>query len=366
MSYPFPSLWINGRNVYLQDIIADKASAENEFEQNTFDFIKDWLGDKDVFEIQTSGSTGTPKKLIVTRDQMIASARMTEQALALKAGDTALVCLNTQYIAGRMMLVRCFTTGMRMVVTDPSANPLAYRPSDVSIDFTAFVPYQLYTILSSEQARVLNTIRCAIIGGAPLNTETIETLQAYTCQFYATYGMTETISHIALQALNGAIASSAFQALPGVTLGVDARGCLTIEAPHLEEKITTNDLVDLQDAMHFIWLGRWDNVINSGGVKIIPEHLESKVSNVLYRCGILRSFFIGSIPDYKLGEKIVLVLEDERPLNEKNKSKIFEEFKQSFSAYESPKEIFTITKFIYTDTHKINRRKTIEMLTKQV
>jgi o-succinylbenzoate---CoA ligase len=364
MTYPFPSIWINGRDISIEAIRNDTASPASDFEQATFNFIRDWLSDQTIFEIQTSGSTGLPKKIVLTRDQMLASARMTEQALGLKPGYTALVCLHTQYIAGRMMLVRCFTTGMRIVVTEPAANPLANIPDAIVIDFAAWVPYQLYTILSSPEAARLNQTGRAIIGGAPLNLEAISELQAYSCIFYATYGMTETISHIALQTLNGVNASTVFRALPGIALGIDERGCLTIDAPHLPEKIVTNDLVELKDNYTFFWLGRWDNVINSGGVKIIPEHLESRMVNILYECGILRSFFIASVPDIKLGEKITLLIEGEE-LEEEKKYKIFQKLKQSFSSYEIPKVIVTLDRFLYTSTDKIDRRKTIEMVTKQ-
>lgn len=364
MTYPFPTIWINGRDISIEAIRNETASPASDFERATFSFICDWLSDQTIFEIQTSGSTGTPKKIVLTREQMLASARMTEQALALKPGYTALVCLHTQYIAGRMMLVRCFTTGMRIVVTEPAANPLANIPDSIAIDFTAWVPYQLYAILSSAEAARLNRIGRVIIGGAPLNQEMVNELQTYSCIFYATYGMTETISHIALQTLNGINASSVFRALPGIALAIDERGCLTIEAPHLPEKIVTNDLVELKDSHAFIWLGRWDNVINSGGIKIIPEHLESRMMNILYECGILRSFFIASVPDKKLGEKITLLIEGEE-LDEEKKYKIFQKLKQSFSSYETPKAIVMLPRFLYTNTDKIDRRKTIEMITKR-
>lgn len=365
MTYPFPTIWINGRDISIEAIRNETASPASDFERATFSFIRDWLSNQATFEIQTSGSTGTPKRILLTREQMLTSARMTEQALSLKAGYTALVCLHTQYIAGRMMLVRCFATGMRIVVTEPAANPLENLPETIAIDFTALVPYQLYAILASPQAARLSSIGSAIIGGAPLNRETIHELHAYSCIFYATYGMTETISHIALQTLNGINASAVFRALPGIALAIDERGCLTIEAPHLSEKIITNDIIELKNSNEFIWLGRWDNVINSGGVKIIPEHLESRMVNTLYKCGILRSFFIAAIPDKKLGEKITLILEGE-DLSEENKYIIFQELKQSFSSYEIPKSIVTLSKFLYTGTDKIDRRKTIEMVTKHM
>lgn len=365
MTYPFPTIWINGRDISIEAIRNDTASPASDFEQATFNFIRDWLSDQNTFEIHTSGSTGAPKKIVLTRDQMLTSAHMTGQALGLRPGNTALVCLHTQYIAGRMMLVRCFATGMRIVVTEPVANPLASLPASITIDFTAWVPYQLYTILTSPEASRINAIGSAIIGGAPLNQETIRELQAYSCIFYASYGMTETISHIALQTLNGINASSVFRALPGIALAIDERNCLTIHAPHLPEKIITNDLVELKDSHTFTWLGRWDNVINSGGVKIIPEHLESRIESILYECGILRSFFVASVPDKKLGEKITLFLEGEE-LDEEKKYIILQKLKQSFSNYETPKCIVLLPGFLYTNTNKIDRRKTIEMVTKRM
>jgi len=363
MSYPYPSITINGREVSLYDIVHQAAAANSEFEVSTFNFIRRWLRNESTFEIHTSGSTGTPKKIVITRSQMVVSARMTEHALKLQAGYTALVCLNTQYIAGQMMLVRCFTTGMRIMAIDPNANPLASIPADVHIDFTAWVPYQVYEILASPQANRLNAVRYSIIGGAPLNREAIQALQQYSCRFFATYGMTETISHIALQSLNGNAPSPVFQALPGISIYTDARGCLVIEAPHLPERIVTNDLVEMKEKDSFVWLGRWDNIINSGGVKIIPEKVEQAAGEVLSKCGVNRSFFIAAKPDSKLGQKIILLLEGKDDVESIPRELIYKEFKQAVSAYEIPRDIIVVEQFAYTNTGKIDRRKTIEMIT---
>ncbi|HEY9049807.1 MAG TPA: AMP-binding protein [Ohtaekwangia sp.] len=363
MSYPYPSILINGREVLLEQIKQGAAMGNSEFETATFDFIQRWLNDEPSFDIYTSGSTGTPKKISLARSQMVVSAQMTAQALSLQPGYTALVCLNTHYIAGKMMLVRCLTTGMRIVASDPNANPLASIPPGIVIDFTAWVPYQVYEVLASPYASRLNAIKHIIIGGAPLNREVLATLQSYSCRFYATYGMTETISHIALQSLNGPDASEVFHALPGVKVYTDDRGCLVIEAPHLSGSIITNDLVEMKGPDSFVWRGRWDNIINSGGVKIIPEKVEYIASHVLAKCGVNRSFFIAALPDEKLGQKIILLLEGEADLDGILRDLIYKEFKQTVSVYEVPRDILVVDTFLYTNTGKIDRRKTIEMIT---
>jgi hypothetical protein len=168
--------------------------------------------------------------------------------------------------------------------------------------------------------------------------------------------MTETITHIALQRLNGPDKQAHFQSLKGITLSLDERKCLVIEAPHLPEKIVTNDLVELLDENKFIWLGRWDNVINTGGVKIIPEIVEPKVKLVLDDLSLTKRFFLAGLPDEKLGSKVVLFIEGEESVS---KTELIQEFVKNLSKYEIPKEVYFIPRFIETSTQKINRIETI-------
>jgi o-succinylbenzoate---CoA ligase len=362
--YLFDSIRINGREVLIQDIVKTASAPQSEFEASTFSFIRDWLTGKETFRQLTSGSTGDPKEITLSRDQMIASARMTEQALDLQAGWCALLCLNPSYIAGKMMLVRSFVTGMKVMAVEPSANPFLLLADDQPVDFSALVPSQIHDIVRSEKAGVLNRINTIIIGGAAMDSETREKLSEFSCRFYATYGMTETLSHIALMALNGKLASDYFTVLPGVAISRDKRGCLVIQSNHLPEKITTNDLVEIRDASSFRWVGRWDNVINSGGLKVIPEKLEKDIVKILIGLGIHQNFFVSSLPDQKLGNKIVLVIEHE--VGPELLENIRTEIKGKMRPQEVPKEVYTTKRFVYTESGKIDRSATMKRITDNI
>jgi O-succinylbenzoic acid--CoA ligase len=365
MQYPYATIRINGREVSLQDILKDNETPRDDFEKSTFSFIRQWHGPQRDFELRTSGSTGPPKKITITRDQMIASARATAKAIDLRQGYTALTCLDTSYIAGQMMLVRSFTTGMKVIAVTPSANP--FRRLDVrdKIDFTALVPYQVQAVIQSPEDAYFNTIGIIIIGGAALPLQAREQLQRYQARFFATYGMTETLSHIALQPLNGKDASAYFQVLPGIVVQQDERHCLVIEAPHLPEKVVTNDVVELQNSTHFQWLGRFDTIINSGGVKVIPEKVEAEVEKALRCLNIYCDFFISGVPDSQLGEKIILIIK-EKILTDEELGNLYTALQKSLSRYEIPKEVIVLKSFDMTETGKINRYSTLENLDKSL
>jgi O-succinylbenzoic acid--CoA ligase len=355
-TYTHTDIWINGRKALLKDILEKKVIAQSDFENQTFDFISDWLSGQETFSLHTSGSTGKPKPISVTRSQMSASAKLTAQSLHLHHSYNALTCLDTRYIAGKMMLVRSLETGMKIFAVDPCANPLHKIPIDQTIHFTALVPYQVKAILESKHPHLLDTLMCCIIGGAPVDEALHEKLQCVSTPLYATYGMTETISHIGLQLLNGKDSDEFFNTLPGVRVHTDNRNCLVISAPYLESEIVTNDLADVRTENKFKWLGRWDNVINSGGVKVSPENLEQRIGKIFTRLKVNNSFFIHGLPDENLGQKISLIIEGE--LTRASFKEIRDAMVHSFSAYEIPKDFFTIPAFIYTNTNKINRGET--------
>ena len=357
--YPYESLWINGRELSLRDVIANTANAFTEFEYNTFLFLREWISGTSSFTLHTSGSTGPPKEIHLRREQMMASAALTGKVLQLIPGMTALVCLDTRYIAGKMMLVRCLHTGMKIVAVDPCANPFQKLPSSLHLDFVALVPYQVTEILESAEATRLNSVRTIIIGGAVLQPSAERKLRLFRCQSYITYGMTETISHIALHKI-GDGHNMDFTALPGVKISQDERGCLVIEANHLPEKVITNDVVRLVGAQTFSWLGRWDNVINTGGVKIHSEKIEAQIEKVFTRLNIDIRYLIAGLADPKLGERVVLILEgDHDPeLGEMIKN----ELKSTLLRFEYPKDVFFIPAFPSTDTGKIDRPATLRII----
>lgn len=325
-------------------------------ETNAISFCYKWLNGKEEFEFNTSGSTGPPKKIIFQRKQLEASARLTEEALRLVPGYTALICLDPKFIAGAMMVVRSLVTGMNMIIRTPSSNPLAGVADP--IDFAAFVPYQLATMLEKGKEQ-LNKLRVVIIGGAPLPQEFIEKIQDYSTSFYATYGMTETITHIALQKLNGHDRQGFFHLLPGVRASMDDRGCLVIQAPHLgPHPIITNDMVTIVDKTKLRWHGRFDRVINSGGVKVHAEKVENVAGHVFRALKIQKRFFVAGLPDEALGERVVFVVEGDA-FKHKKEDSLRSSLSRHLGKFEMPKAFLYIPHFAETSTQKIDRGKTL-------
>ena len=328
----------------------------SDFEKSALKFCNAWMSGQQEFSIQTSGSTGTPRPIVLLRAQMEASARQTIEALELKTGETALVCLDTKYIAGQMMLVRSLIAGMNIIVTEPTSNPFEKTEGEF-INFCALVPYQLESIIE-ETAEKLNQVRCAIIGGAAVSHSLKEKIKKSNCAIYATYGMTETISHIALQRLNGKSPQDNFEAFPTINLRLDNRGCLCIKTSYLKEEIITNDLVELVEERKFKWFGRFDNIINSGGIKIIPEKVELAFDKILDSFQIKNRFYISGLADEKLGNKVVIVVEG-LPFNKEIEEEILIGTSKMLNKYELPKEFIFIKKFKETATGKINRLATV-------
>jgi O-succinylbenzoic acid--CoA ligase len=361
MSYSHSSIRINHREVILRDIVDNLAPPHSEFESETFSFIKNWLTGTETFKLTTSGSTGSPKEITLTRNQLQQSAIRTREVLGINSQDTALVCLDTKYIAGKMMLVRALEGNIKIIAVEPSSDPLEKINPETPLTFGAFVPLQLHEILKyPDSTRLLNQFRIIIVGGAQVDVQLESKIKKLTCAVYATYGMTETVSHIALQKLNGNDASDHFTILPGIKISADERGCLVIELPEFNEKIITNDIVEIISPTTFRWLGRYDNVINSGGFKITPERIEKFLASIFQDLTVKRSYFIGSIPDAPLGQKLFLAIEGFPISAEK---KVLLVMKQHLHPYEIPKKVFYIREFIRTETGKINRSKTTELIT---
>jgi O-succinylbenzoic acid--CoA ligase len=354
MEYQFESIILNEREVSLHDINAEAIIPQSDFEKNTIGFIKDWINGRETFDVSTSGSTGEPKNIEITRYQMAESARMTLKALNLIAGDTAVVCLNTRFIAGKMMLVRSLIGNLKIIALEPSSNPL--KKIVQPFDFIALVPLQIQTLLASDEKNKLNYIKAILIGGASISQTQLKSIKTIKSPVFATYGMTETISHIALQNLSAQSDESNFKTLPGVKISIDDRGCLVINASYLQGEIHTNDLVKMHDPESFTWLGRWDNVINTGGIKVLPEKVEKDLQKIISTLNLHQSFLIGGIEDTLLGEKIILITEGQP---DEKWGKILTLHKQSFSTYETPKDIYAIEKFIYTKNNKLDRKATI-------
>ena len=311
-----------------------------DFEKPVGDFILDWFDSKHYLEIKTSGTTGEPKIIKVQKQAMVNSALATGDFFELQPGNTILNCLPVKYIAGKMMFVRAFILGLEMDFVAPSSNPMKRNKNNY--DFVAMVPLQAENSIAQ-----LNQIKKLIVGGAKVNDTLEKKLAKSKCTVFETYSMTETVTHIAVKK----IGQKAFTVFPNITISQDDRNCLVISAPDLDvENIATNDIVELVARNQFIWLGRQDNVINSGGIKLIPEQIEAKLSEKL-----TSRFFVAGIPDEKLGEKLLLFIEG-APFE--LDASIFD----SLDKYEKPKEIKFIPHFAETETGKIKRNEVVSSL----
>ncbi|WP_152287777.1 AMP-binding protein [Flavicella marina] len=314
-------------------------------------FLEDWFDDKEVVVVQTSGSTGVPKTIEIKKSHMRNSALATGDFFELRAGTRALLCMSSEYIAGKMMWVRALLLGWEMDVVVPVSNPLSTNTK--RYDFSAMVPLQVANSINE-----LERVKKLIVGGGVLSKEVEKQLQTVTTKVYATYGMTETVTHIAIKKINQTFASDYYQTLPSVKVSIDDRGCLVIDAPKIaDEIVVTNDMVEIQSENSFQWLGRFDSVINSGGVKIIPEQIEKELSKT-----ISGNFFVAGIHDDLFGEKVVLIVEGKGNLIQ-NKPDILHFLKNTkLSAYQVPKAIYFVEKFEMTDTKKIKRKATLSKL----
>ncbi len=309
----------------------------DDFEKPVGDFILDWFDAKEYIEMYTSGSTGNPKTIKVEKQAMVNSALATGDFFGLEAGNTILNCLPVKYVAGKMMFIRAFILGLEMDFVAPSANPLELV--DKKYDFTAMVPLQAMNSID-----VLHNFKTIIIGGAAVSAELEKMLKPIKSNIYETYGMTETITHIAARKLG----EKAFTTFPNVVLSQDENNCLLIHATTISDEIIhTNDIVELISENKFVFLGRFDNIINSGGIKLIPEQIEAKMLPF-----IKNRFFVTGKEDKELGEHLVLVVEGEKQAIDLDKM-------TTLDKYEKPKEIIFVNKFKDTATGKIIRKESL-------
>lgn len=274
------------------------------------DFISEWLSPSERVLLQTSGSTGTPKTFWADKSRMRASARMTCDFLGLQPGDNALLCLSTDYIAGKMMVVRALERRLNLISVAPSNRPLEalqeQYPDIRRIDLAAMVPSQVFCSIGHP---LLRQIRHLIIGGGAVSPELEEALRALPNAVWSSYGMTETLSHIALRRISGAEAQEWYTPLPGVSVSLNSDGCLCIDAPALSpQPLVTNDIAELSPSGSFRILGRRDNVIQSGGIKLQIEALEAQLRPLLAASDDRVSFCVTSRPSAKFGEEAVLLV----------------------------------------------------------
>ena len=279
------------------------------------DFLSEWNNDSDRVLVHTSGSTGKPKPMLVEKKRMLNSARITCDFLGLKPGDSALLCMSLDYIAGKMVVVRSIERHLHLISVSPSGHPL--KDVNEEITFAAMVPMQVYNTLQvPEERERLSRIRHLIIGGGAIDAALEQELQSLPgdIAIWSTYGMTETLSHIALRRINGDEPSEWYQPFDSVRISQTEEGCLVIDAPQVcAETLVTNDIVEIEpyiynkvEKLRFRIKGRKDNVICSGGIKIQIEEVET-----LLKPHLEKPFMLAKKKDGKFGEIAVLLTEDE-------------------------------------------------------
>ena len=318
---------------------------QSEFLQDLEAFLREWHNDEPTVWVHTSGSTGTPKPLQVEKERMMASARLTCSFLGLKEGDTALLCMPLQYIAGKMVVVRSLVAGLKLVPVAPCGHPL--KDLKEAPTFAAMIPMQVYNTLQvpEERERLMN-IKHLIIGGGAIDTSLAEALKNFPNHVWSTYGMTETLSHIALRRLNGKEASDWYTPFDSVRIRLSEEGTLIIHAPKVcAEELTTNDIAEINADGKFRILGRKDNIINSGGVKIQIEQVEACLREHLEI-----PFQITSAPDAKFGEIVVLLYN--KVYDVENVRRICLE---ALPAYWIPKRYIAVDELPLTGTGKPDR-----------
>lgn len=343
-----PSIVINGETVWLYRVTERlKDLALPEWERELYLFLNDWFSDSTFISAQTSGSTGEPKTIELPKSVMRKSAERTIGYFGLQPTARLLLSLPCRYIAGKMMVVRAIIGQMSLTAVDP-ATGFGFL-SHETYDFGALVPNQVFKILEQTSGQQwLQNIRNLLIGGSAISTELEMQISTLDSRVVSTYGMTETASHIAVRELSGQLRSEYYSCLPGISVSLQGNGCLQIHLPEFSEPLKTNDVAELHSKNEFRILGRIDSVIVSGGIKYSPEVIEKKLEKL-----IIQPYVISSVPDQKLGEKIVLVIEG----NPMEPRLLEEAISTILHAYERPRTILFLEHFPLTESGKIRRNE---------
>lgn len=356
------------------------------------EFLKSWNDEDSYVEVMTSGSTGTPKRMKAEKERMRASARITCSFLGLDSSDSALLCLPLDYIAGKMMVVRALEVGMKLISAVPSGHPLAsllnsQNPTTKEQKniptFAAMVPSQVYNSLRvPEERELFSKIDNVIIGGGAIDAELEKELRDFPNAIWSTYGMTETLSHIALRRLSGPNAEGWYEPFDGVHLSATSDGCLVICAPAVaEHDLVTHDIVQFEScdglkpaSRRFKILGRKDNVIDSGGIKLQIEEIENKLAPEMHKIGV--QFLISKRPDPKFGEIVVMLYEmpakyeisvkgddsakgDESARVEEIQKRLQEISEKTLPKYWRPRAYVAVDKIPKTQTDKPDRARAL-------
>ena len=329
--------------IALKEFALKLIKSEQSYNKDIGDFLLLWLDNSNTIELKTSGSTGVPKLVIIKKQAMVNSAIATGEYFKLQPSSKALLCLPAHYIAGKMMLIRALVLGLEIDSIEPKSN--LKIDLEKHYHFTAMVPLQLEKNLDK-----LKSIKTVIVGGAKVSSALNSKLQELETNIFETYGMTETVSHIAVRQLNNSYKINSFKTLPNIEITQDDRDCLIVNAPFVSDTIIiTNDVVKLQSKTEFEWIGRADSIINSGGIKVFPEQVENVLSSA-----ISARFFIASEEDKILGERVIIVIEGKE-------NNIDVSLFNTLNAYSRPKVVYYADAFVLTDSGKIKRKETLSV-----
>jgi o-succinylbenzoate---CoA ligase len=347
------ALLLNGKILQATDQkeIADLMQAtDDELIRQSLNFLLEWFNRDEHISLKTSGSTGPPKVLQVAKHRLVKSAEMTNSFFGLSECSRMLLCLSPEFIAGKMMIVRAMLAGAKLLTASLESNPL--QNLSASIDFAALVPLQLDKILQQSREK-LELVKTIIVGGSSIPKLLEDQLQDLSTHCWHTYGMTETLSHIALRPVNGQNKSDWFTPLPGIQIGQDERACLSIIAPHIDgNKLATRDMVQIE-GNRFKVLGRIDDVIISAGHKLHPAHIERKMEALLPL-----PFFLGAKEDEVAGQAAVLMIEGEMSIKEI--FQLWQQLEAKLPPHEMPRSMYFLPHFDYLQSGKVDKRKTLE------
>ena len=342
----------------------ENLDSNNPYHQKVVGVIDEWTKTKQII-VSTSGSTGEPKQIQLEENQVKTSIRQTQKAFSLTSETIGFCCLSVEFIAGKLMLLRAWEIGYEVCIVEPSSNPfivlnkkeINYLLSNQTHLFFAFVPLQLTAIFTDNHSvEIINNTKTIVVGGAKINEQLIEKIQSINTPVFATYGMTETVTHVAIRRENGEQKSNYFTTLEGIEIRKNLVNCLEIKGLTTKNNwLTTTDLVEIYDKNSFELLGRIDNIINSGGIKISLEKVEDSIEKILKKLQINTPFFCYGQPDEKLGQRLVLYIEI------KKTDEILHQIEiglKDLPKFEQPKKIHLLSQFFWTKSGKIDKLKT--------
>jgi O-succinylbenzoic acid--CoA ligase len=337
--------------------------AESDFQREVYDFCQKWNAGQSEFTFSTSGSTGVPKSLVISREKMIYSANLTANWLNLKANDVALLCLPIQYIAGAMVLVRALVLDLKVILIDPKADLIeSLKKKSIAVDLASFLPNQWMKLMADVPLLNKCFFQCkgVLLGGGPL--DIVLEKMTYACDFpvFHTYGMTETVSHIAFREISPNSEEPNYHVLPNIFIQKNDQGCLRIKSFLTDNKwIETNDLVNLINEESFQILGRTDFVINSAGFKIFPQKVENLCQDFFHSLDLDVQLFVFGIHDKIYGQKAILISNNAQAND--HFDALLEFLLTKLDRKELPKSILFIPTFQLTPNGKIDQIKTVNL-----